>query len=153
MRRILRCDGPDQRDGIKIDMRIGPGQDQTGRDHAEKRSSLSGHRPQRLSSPARGQKAEPAIDQKEDHARPAHCIAEPRRPCRQGAEARHANRNQNGIRKRADSHHRAHMFTPQTLPQHEGILRPDGHDQAHRNKISVNGRLDHLALPDPAGRT
>ncbi len=58
-------------------------------------------------------------------------------------EARHANEDQYGIRYGANETDRKYMLIPQSLPQHEGVLRANSNNQAeaHGKAGDVDGRI------------
>ncbi|MNT55527.1 hypothetical protein D3C72_1927690 [compost metagenome] len=70
------------------------------------------------------------VQEQEQRAAIAHGGFQPGEGADRDAETRHAGRDENGVGQRAGKADHEHMFFAQALAQHEGVLRPDRHDQA-----------------------
>ncbi len=128
-RRLLRTNAAHQQHGVQVDVRV---EQREGRSLGQcsaapqTRHALGRLEPMDLASTPQGP---PTIEGQKRSARQGQCPGQSRTVSQRLRHAPHASGDEQGVSQSAEQHHAAHVFTPQPLAQHEGILRTNGHDQ------------------------
>ncbi|MNT16036.1 hypothetical protein D3C72_1511210 [compost metagenome] len=122
-------------------MRVEQGEGQAGQQHLPPAATTTGiGRGQRAATAPCAQPGLQAIAQQEGGAAEAQHLQQQRPLQHQRSHAANAGQDQRDVRAHAGHHHHAHVATLQPLPQHEGVLRADGDDQASTRKQAGQGR-------------
>ena len=136
--RLLRADAAHQQHSVEVDVGIEQRESrglrqrgsasQTGTTHCRIQAARMSGAAQRL----------PPVQPQEDRTGEREGAGQPRTAPEHLRHPQHASGNQDGVHHRAKQHHAADVLAAQTLAQHEGVLRPDRHDESEAQGQALN---------------